>query len=80
MPRLSKTVDYNSEVEKPEMKYVHISPGSSLEFDSETDYEIFDQYGHLLKKGREKIIDCKKLKKGSYYINYDKEMGEFVIY
>jgi len=41
-------------------------------------YEIYDAYGTIVMKGRVKSISVKKLKRGAYYINYDKEMGKFL--
>ena len=44
----------------------------------ETRYEIFDAYGNVVKKGVAKEIDCSKLKKGAYYINYDNKSEKFI--
>ena len=41
-------------------------------------YEIFDAYGNIVLKGEAQVIDVSKLKRGTYYINYDKEMGKFL--
>ena len=43
----------------------------------ETLYEIYDEYGNVVKKGNANRVDVKDLKKGLYYLNYDNKMGEF---
>jgi hypothetical protein len=61
------------------LKQVKLKSGSikdKIEFDSETDYELYDQYGILLKKGRGKTIDTQQLLRGDYYVNYDNQTGE----
>jgi len=45
-------------------------------FSGKTSYEIFDQYGNLVKKGYGKTIDVEDLEKGEYYLNYDRSFGE----
>lgn len=49
-----------------------------LEFDHVTMYEIFDAYGNIVLKGEAETVDVSKLKRGTYYINYDKEMDKFI--
>ena len=44
----------------------------------ETLWEIIDQYGNIVKKGRGTNIDVAGLAKGSYFLNYDNTTGEFV--
>ena len=79
--RLSKTVTFNNDSKKVKLKIQRLSLTSSiLEFDKETMYEIFDQWGNVVKKGTAIKVDCTSLPRGAYYINYDNEMGEFVKY
>lgn len=47
-------------------------------FSAETMYEIYDAYGNIVKKGFGKEMDCTNLKRGSYFLNYDNEMGKFI--
>lgn len=44
----------------------------------ETMYEIYDQYGNIVKKGFGNKVDVSNLPKGGYFLNYDNKMGEFV--
>jgi hypothetical protein len=40
-------------------------------------YEIYDQYGNVVKRGFGSSIDASNLSKGGYFLNYDNKMGEF---
>ena len=47
-------------------------------FSAETMYEIYDAYGNIVKKGFGSKLDVTNLKRGTYYINFDKEMSKFL--
>ncbi|MBN8702479.1 MAG: hypothetical protein J0M08_05415 [Bacteroidetes bacterium] len=74
--RISKPVDYMSS--KSEITFSPQKVSKELVFSEETMYEIFDQYGNVVKRGTNKQIDCSNLSKGVYYINYDNKTGEFI--
>jgi hypothetical protein len=40
-------------------------------------FEIYDQYGNVVKRGYSKSVDVSNLPKGSYYLNFDNTMAEF---
>lgn len=67
--RVSETVNYLSA--KPKVKFFPKKVRTTVTFSDETNYEILDSYGNLLKKGTGKKADFTKLKKGFYYLNYD---------
>jgi len=48
---------------------------SDIRFSDKTNYEIFDAYGRIVKRGYDSVIDVKKLSKGQYYLNFDKNFG-----
>jgi hypothetical protein len=83
-PRLSKPVDFMSDV--PEMDYAPLKASKEVNFfvkgkedkSIETNYEIYDQYGNIVKKGYGSKVDVSNLPKGAYFINFDNKMGEFV--
>jgi len=83
-PRLSKPAESQSEV--PEIEYAPIKASKDITFfqkgksdkQIETMYEIYDQYGNIVKKGFGSKLDVSNLPKGGYFINYDNKMGEFV--
>jgi hypothetical protein len=83
-PRLSKPVDFMSDV--VEIDYAPIKASKDITFFAkgksdkliETMYEIYDQYGNIVKKGFGNKVDVSNLPKGGYFLNYDSKMGEFV--
>ncbi len=83
-PRLSKPTEYMSEV--PEIDYAPIKASKDITFfqkgksdkQIETMYEIYDQYGNIVKKGFGSKLDVSNLPKGGYFLNFDNKMGEFV--
>ena len=80
-PRFSKTVDYNSS--SPEITFSPAKVTKSISFlagetPAETMFEIYDQYGNIVKRGFASTIDASNLPKGAYYLNYDNKMGEFI--
>ena len=82
-PRLSKAVDFMSDV--PEIDYSPLKATKEVNFfikgkqdkAAETMYEIYDQYGNIVKKGFGSKVDVSNLPKGGYFINLDNKMGEF---
>ena len=44
----------------------------------ETMYEVYDQYGNLVKRGFGSSLDASNLSKGGYFLNFDNKMKEFV--
>jgi len=84
LPRLSKAADFISDV--PEIDYAPLKTSKDINFfvkgkedkSMETMYEIYDQYGNIVKKGFGAKLDVSNLPKGAYFLNFDNKMGEFV--
>lgn len=86
IPRLSKAVEFTSDV--PEVDFSPVKASKDISFfvkgkdagkaPVETMYEVYDQYGNIVKKGSGTRLDVSNLPKGSYFINFDNKMGEFV--
>jgi hypothetical protein len=82
-PRLSKPVDFMGEV--PEIDFAPLKASKEINFfvkgksdkPIETMYEIYDQYGNIVKKGFGSKVDVSNLPRGAYYLNFDNRMGEF---
>lgn len=51
---------------------------NTIEFSDETDYEIYSEYGTLVKSGRGKVVDASKFFKGNYYVSFDNKGGQIV--
>jgi len=80
-PRLSKPVDFISSI--PEVTFAPVKVSKEITFvtsekPTETMYEIYDQYGNVVKRGFGSSIDASNLTKGGYFLNYDNKMGEFI--
>jgi len=80
-PRLSKTVDFNSST--PEITFSPAKVSKEITFlagntPTETMFEIYDQFGNIVKRGYASSVDASNLPKGAYYLNYDNKMGEFI--
>jgi hypothetical protein len=83
-PRVSKAIDFIGE--SPEVEYTPQKTSKEITFLTkgkqgtaiETMYEIYDQYGNVVKKGFGSKVDVSNLPRGSYYLNFDNKMGEFM--
>ncbi|NQY07968.1 MAG: T9SS type A sorting domain-containing protein [Flavobacteriales bacterium] len=75
-PRYSPNATFNSPT--PNISFTPLKVNKEIIFTSSTMYEIFDQYGNLVKKGADTQINVSNLKKGIYYLNFDNQMESFV--
>lgn len=46
-----------------------------IEFDQETQYEVFDEYGTLVAQGFGDKVDLTEKSKGNYYVNFGAQFG-----
>lgn len=80
-PRISRTADFDSKIAE-----VTFSPAKvtkeigfySADKPVETLYEIYDQYGNIVKRGYASKLEAADLTKGAYYLNFDNVMAEFI--
>jgi hypothetical protein len=83
-PHLSRPVDYQSPsapldfLPKKVNNIIEFVQLANNKISEETMFEIYDQYGNIVKKGFAKQVDVSNLQKGVYYIIYDGKSGEFV--
>ncbi|MFH1004291.1 MAG: hypothetical protein V1781_02170 [Bacteroidota bacterium] len=75
-PRYSKPVKFLSTIS--EVTFTPVKVSKEITFSTETLYEIYDQYGNIVRKGFGKIVDCGTFIKGVYYLNYDNKTAEFI--
>lgn len=80
----SKRAKYSAEAKFLSlMPAVTFTPGNGREaskeiiFSTKTKYEIYNYYGSLIKRGTSNKVDVSKLKKGTYFLNYDNKMESF---
>ncbi len=77
----SKTPHYSEELTyKAKVPPVSFNPkkvDNEITFTSDTQYEIYDYYGNIVKKGFGSKIDCSGMKSGDYFLNFDNQMETF---
>ena len=77
IPRYSHVVTFTSIV--PEVKLKSKRVKDKIEFSDFTRFELYDAHGNMVKRGNLKEIDCKNLKKGAYFLNFDSTETEIII-
>lgn len=75
LTKMSKEVTVTSSINKP--SFAIPKNNSSIDFSSETAYEVYDAYGVVVKKGFGKQVKIDNLTKGEYYLCYDNALSEF---
>lgn len=73
--RTSPNVEYTSTKEPVTFSYDRKS--KALIFSSETNYELYNVYGQIIKRGFGNEADLSNLPKGDYYISYDSVTDKF---
>lgn len=74
--RTSQEIKVDSSTPTISIKNTRVS--STLEFSAETDFEIYSEYGALVKTGRGTSVDTSKFYKGKYYVSFDSKGGVIV--
>ena len=74
-PRYSQELNYLSK--KPPVTFSPKKVENEIRFSRPTLYEIYDNYGNIVKKGYGDKVDVSGLKKGEYFLNYDNKMDTF---
>lgn len=61
----------------PAVSFEYVKQNQQINFDAETNYEVYDRYGNIVKKGFAKSIDFSNLENSTYYLSYDNTTSEF---
>lgn len=61
----------------PKVTFTSSENSDKIFFSNESMYEVYDDYGNILKKGYAKQIDVGNLYKGNYFLCYDNNVAEF---
>lgn len=61
----------------PEVTFEPVKVKETINFSNETLYEVYDQYGNIVKRGYGSNLDATSLKKGDYYLSYDNKTETF---
>lgn len=62
-----------------QVSWTPAKPKDVINFSGVTLYEVYDEYGNIVKRGYASTVDIASLKKGTYYLNYDNKMGDTFI-
>lgn len=73
--RTSKDVEYTSE--KPEVTFIFEKKEKRLVFSADTNYELYNAYGQIIKRGFGSTCDVSNMGKGEYYISFDATTQKF---
>ena len=73
--RKSPTVEYNSD--RDTITFVYDKKTKSLQFSGDTNYELYNVYGQIIKRGFGRSADLASLPKTEYYISYDSDTQKF---
>lgn len=73
--RLSESVTY-TDPSVPAITWTYDKGAKTIRMSGGSLYEIYDQFGNIVKRGYSTNIDVSDLAKGLYYLNYDNKMGE----
>ena len=81
---LTKKARYSEGVKYTDSRVMPVTwsppkPKDEIIFTANTLFEIYDQYGNIVKRGYANRIDVSTLKKDLYYLNYDNKTGETFI-
>lgn len=69
-------IDYTSS--KPPITFYPKRVDKELYFSESTEFEVYDSFGSLVKKGQAKVVDLAGLEPGIYYLNIDNKTEKFL--
>lgn len=75
-PRYSLEATFNNRM-MAKVTFSPSRPKNEILFSAETQYEIYDFYGKLRKKGNGNKVDITDLENGDYFMNFDNETAKF---
>jgi len=58
------------------VSYEYDKKSNRVVFNGQTSFEVYDQYGQIVKRGHNNVVEMDDLSKGIYYINYDNTYAE----
>lgn len=75
--KIKKSESVEIESNMPKMTYVYNSRTKEIVFSGDTQYEVIDAYGRILKRGYNSSVDVSSLSKGMYYLCFDNSTESF---
>jgi len=74
-PRHSDPVTFTDPMVQP-VTWGPVKVKDEIVFNRRTLFEVYDEYGNIVKRGNADRLEVASLKKGTYYLNYDNKTGE----
>jgi hypothetical protein len=75
-PRMSQAVKFKSVIKKVKLESTKVE--KEIKFSAPSLFELYDVHGNMVKRGQADVVDCKGLKEGTYFLNYDNTTVEIV--
>ncbi|MFT5185515.1 MAG: hypothetical protein ACI84C_002663, partial [Flavobacteriales bacterium] len=72
----SATVEFTSD--RNPVTFVYNKKTASIVFSSETNYELYNVYGQIIKRGFGTMADLSNLPKSEYYVSFDSGTQKFM--
>ncbi|MEY3399315.1 MAG: hypothetical protein RL220_1909 [Bacteroidota bacterium] len=63
----------------PTVSYSLNKKNATIDFTSETGYELYNAYGQILKRGFGNNLSTSSMEKGEYYLSFDNKTEKFVL-
>jgi len=73
--RKSPSVEYQSD--KDQVTFVYDKKVKALQFSDDTNFELYNVYGQIIKRGFGRSADLSSLPKSEYYISFDSDTQKF---
>jgi len=74
--RTSDVVTFQSS--RPEVTFAYNKKTQTITFSEETNFEIYNKYGQIAKRGYGKSVSVANLRKSLYHLTFDSSVDEFV--
>ncbi len=74
--RVKVSPEVKTQSNSTSVSYTYDKKGKAIVFTSQTSFEVYDEYGQIIKRGYNNRIEMEELNKGKYYVNYDNTYAE----
>jgi hypothetical protein len=76
--KIKKSISVELISELPKLTFIYNKRTKEVVFSSETQFEVHNEYGKIVKRGFSSTVDVSNLKKGNYYLSFDNCTDEFM--
>jgi ribosomal protein S28E/S33 len=75
--KIKKSTSIELVSDLPKLTFVYNNRSKEIVFSSDTQYEIHDEFGRMVKRGFASSVDVEDLIKGDFYLSYDNSTDSF---